>query len=556
MSEQLGRVADAAVLAALALGIVLGGAPPVARAATIKLINRDGPGEGFNDPTSAAPVGGNTGTTIGEQRLIAFQFAVDKWASLLASQVEIRVSATFDPLQCDGNSVTLGQAGPVSAFRDFNGAPQPGTFYPSALADRLAGMDLAPDEDDIVAQFNSAFGTTCSFPAGWYNGLDGQPPNSDTDLVTVLLHELGHGLGFLTFVDIHTGALMNGADDAFLDFLVDDRTNKTFPEMTDAERRSAITATNHLKWNGPQVEAASGVLTTGADSSGRVEMYAPPQPVDGSSTSHWSDRLFPNELMEPILTGPIHNVSLALPALLDMGWNQETVAPCVGDCNGDGMVSINELIQAVGIALGNLPLSACPAVDADGNGTVAVNELVAAVGNALNGCPAAAGTPTVTPTAGPTPTPTMAGSCPVAFSDDSVSQNLLCVYIGRWNAGCGDDQLETSFSSDGSVFIAAIATDPLLGLIGDVASATQVTLSGWFTDFTNLSDLHLLSGSATLSAARDALHIQPASAPFTINQCDFVDYQGAFEQTATASLRATSVDTARLLSLARQKLGR
>lgn len=59
---------------------------------------------------------------------------------------------------------------------------------------------------------------------------------------------------------------------------------------------------------------------------------------------------------------------------------------CVGDCNGNGAVAINELVLAVGIALGNNTISQCMSVDANGNGTVAINELVQAVGNALEGC--------------------------------------------------------------------------------------------------------------------------------------------------------------------------
>ena len=60
---------------------------------------------------------------------------------------------------------------------------------------------------------------------------------------------------------------------------------------------------------------------------------------------------------------------------------------CVGDCNGDGQVSINELVLGVNIALGSLPADACPAFDPNGNDAVAINELIAGVGNALNGCP-------------------------------------------------------------------------------------------------------------------------------------------------------------------------
>src|SRR5262245_21061795 len=44
--------------------------------------------------------------------------------------------------------------------------------------------------------------------------------------------------------------------------------------------------------------------------------------------------------------------------------------PCIGDCNGDGAISINELILGVQIALGEAPLAACPAFDANGDGTV------------------------------------------------------------------------------------------------------------------------------------------------------------------------------------------
>ena len=60
---------------------------------------------------------------------------------------------------------------------------------------------------------------------------------------------------------------------------------------------------------------------------------------------------------------------------------------CVGDCNGDGMVAINELIIGVNIALGSAPLSTCPAFDANGDGMVEINELITAVNNALSGCP-------------------------------------------------------------------------------------------------------------------------------------------------------------------------
>jgi hypothetical protein len=62
---------------------------------------------------------------------------------------------------------------------------------------------------------------------------------------------------------------------------------------------------------------------------------------------------------------------------------------CAGDCNGDGEVSINELILGVNIALGTTAADSCAAFDRDGDGQVTVSELIAGVNSALGGCAAA-----------------------------------------------------------------------------------------------------------------------------------------------------------------------
>jgi hypothetical protein len=59
---------------------------------------------------------------------------------------------------------------------------------------------------------------------------------------------------------------------------------------------------------------------------------------------------------------------------------------CAGDCNGDHVVTVDELTSGVDIALGELPLSQCPAMDANGDGQGTVDELVQALDRALNGC--------------------------------------------------------------------------------------------------------------------------------------------------------------------------
>jgi len=60
---------------------------------------------------------------------------------------------------------------------------------------------------------------------------------------------------------------------------------------------------------------------------------------------------------------------------------------CIGDCGGDGEVTVDELITGVNIALGATPTSTCPVFDANGDGEVTIDELIKAVNNALTACP-------------------------------------------------------------------------------------------------------------------------------------------------------------------------
>jgi hypothetical protein len=120
--------------------------------------------------------------------------------------------------------------------------------------------------------------------------------------------------------------------------------------------------------------------------------------------------------------------------------------------------------------------------------------------------------------------------------------------------------LEVLFNSDGTNLIAAIGTgtqsQPMpTGILGKVTSARTATLVGWFTDFTKFSDFQTLSGTATLSDDGTALAINHFDGPpFSINQCDFVDYEGSFERTVTSSA-SQQLDIKQLLPLVRHQLG-
>ncbi len=82
------------------LALALGAAALPLPAADFQIVVADAAGVGFNDPTPATPVGGNTGTTIGAQRLIVFQEAARVWGALLPSNVTIKVSSSFSALTC------------------------------------------------------------------------------------------------------------------------------------------------------------------------------------------------------------------------------------------------------------------------------------------------------------------------------------------------------------------------------------------------------------------------------------------------------------------------
>jgi len=238
----------------------------ISSAATIVILNNDGAGEGFNDPTAAAPVGGNPGTTVGAQRLNVFQKAADIWGGLLPSTVTIVIRAQFDPQTCTASSAVLGSAGASEIYRDFAGAPIANTWYNVAEANKLAGVDLNPALYDINATFNSNLNgaATCLGGIGWYLGYDGLE-GSNIELLPVVLHEMGHGLGFTA--NLGSSGVEPGTPPyptVFERKIHDNTVNMNWDAMTAAQRATSAINTNNVVWVGDCVTGhAPWVLSPG-----------------------------------------------------------------------------------------------------------------------------------------------------------------------------------------------------------------------------------------------------------------------------------------------------
>lgn len=230
-------------------------------ASRMTLVVFDSPASGFNDARPAAPVGGNPGTTVGQQRFNVVKFAAEAWAAAIDSPVEIRVAIAFIPSPCTADFTVLGFSQNPEAFIDFPGAEFPGTWYPAPLANRRSGRDLHPDDgtlrsNDITLGFNDLERTVCAGIGSWYYGLDGAH-GPQFDMLRIALHEIGHGLGFSMYANPATGDELQGHPDVFERHVLDLSAGKHWHEMTAAERLASATNAPNVVWDGGGVTAAA-----------------------------------------------------------------------------------------------------------------------------------------------------------------------------------------------------------------------------------------------------------------------------------------------------------
>ncbi|MGH8090239.1 MAG: hypothetical protein ACREO6_02175 [Rudaea sp.] len=171
----------------------------------------------WTDPTAATPIGGNNGTTLGQQRKNALTQAANELVTQLGILTTVTVQACGARLGGTDKSATLAHAGATSFFYDEPQFPSPSlpqkyTWYPSTAATRLNGSSLCgfaggpcdtKSNDEIAATFNMDIGSSTVLGGeNFYLGFDpNQKPARDVDFISIAMHEMTHGLGFLGLVN-------------------------------------------------------------------------------------------------------------------------------------------------------------------------------------------------------------------------------------------------------------------------------------------------------------------------------------------------------------------
>jgi hypothetical protein len=246
-------------------------------------------------------------TTVPTTARAAVQAAIDVWSENFSSTVPINVNVTWSRASSYG---ILASASAKNNFANFPNAPDKTLYYASALANALAGKDLDPNNPELEITITS--------DAPWYYGVDGKCPPKSFDLVSVILHEMGHGLGFISgnYYDQYSGYGRIDLPTPF-DAYAQLPDGRRLADMPSPSIETGKALTSPLYWSGENgIKANNGV---------KPPLYTPSIYEPGSSVSHLDERTFSqagaNRVMTPNLdSGEVFHLpgSLLLAMIDDM----------------------------------------------------------------------------------------------------------------------------------------------------------------------------------------------------------------------------------------------
>lgn len=257
----------------------------------------------------------------------AFEYAKHIWETRIVSNVPILVWASWEDM---GDSRILGGARAFDYYQ-WPSSPPSGarvnTAYPVALANALAKSDRNGANPEIDARFNSTFSSGGA--TGWYFGTDGKVDNSHWDFVSVVLHELGHGLGFAGSMTVDTSGVGSYGGYSRIPTIYD-----TFGQTL--SNQPLVNFPNPSSQLGQQLVSGqlyfAGPLTRAANNNVLPKLYAPSTWEGGSSFSHFDEDAYPEgsplSLMTPYLYNgeAVHNPGpVVLNLLADLGWSVNNI---------------------------------------------------------------------------------------------------------------------------------------------------------------------------------------------------------------------------------------
>ena len=273
--------------------------------------------ENFNTPNTRWAVTSNIEVTYIDfpaTAKTAFEQAVAIWEKYLISSQTIRIKATWS---ASLTTTTLAETKPTRIYKNFTNAPYSNIWYPVALAEALSGKELNASDYDIDITINNK--------VNWYLGTDSKVQVSKYDLITVMLHEIAHGLGFASSMEILTNGVQGQYGQSGSAYVFD-----VF--MQDSQK---IKLTNTGIYGNPSQDLkkslTSNALYFGLKNSKFTNilprLYAPSPYKEGVSFSHFDESTYPsgsvNSLMSPSLRAAEVNQNpgeLLLNCLNEMGW--------------------------------------------------------------------------------------------------------------------------------------------------------------------------------------------------------------------------------------------
>ena len=249
----------------------------------------------------------------------AIEYAVSIWEQIIESKIPIHIKANWFSIN---QTNVLANGGPSDYYANFEFAPRKNRYYPISVVEKITGTEISGSgSPDMEITFNKDI--------KWYYGTDGKTPDQLYDLVTVALHEIGHGLGFTGFFFV-TGTIGTyGRTDGYIgdasafDIMVADADGKLLTDTLKYKINSNALYNAFISDQLYSVSAAGRFYNSGV----QPRLYAPSVFDAGSSIYHLNDNTYPGSDPNSLMTHAIgkgeavHDPGPITKGILDdIGW--------------------------------------------------------------------------------------------------------------------------------------------------------------------------------------------------------------------------------------------